>query len=150
MTLYRMKKLGKFDLVDDTERALFVDTIGSVLLHSSETWTLTDAEVKSMVWRGTCMFRNSSECQQRDHMCNADLYVGLPSLSQNCNETHWACCPLRPSRAVRSEYPSSMKSNTRHCLKLKTLAARVSVKCTSISRRTVPSGAQGTFTVITC
>ena len=83
-------------------------------------------------------------------MCNADLYVGLPSLSQNCNETHWACCPLRPSRAVRSEYPSSMKSNMRHCLNLKTLAARVSVKCTRISRRTVPSGAQGTFTVITC
>ena len=65
MTLYRMKKLGKFDLVDDTQRALFVDTIGSVLLHGSETWTLTDAEVKSMVWRGTCMLRNSSECQQR-------------------------------------------------------------------------------------
>ena len=65
----------------DTKRRLFVSTVESVLLYGCETWTLTQADEKSLDGLYTRLLRRALDVSWEEHVRNVDLYGNLPRLS---------------------------------------------------------------------
>ena len=79
--LNSMSKVWRSPMNQDTKRRLFVSTVESVLLYGCETWTLTQADEKSLDGLYTRLLRRALDVSWEEHVRNVDLYGSLPRLS---------------------------------------------------------------------
>ena len=65
----------------ELKKKFFVATVESILLYGCETWTLTEADEKSLNGTYTRMLRKAVNVHWSAHMRNEALYGKLPALS---------------------------------------------------------------------
>ena len=65
----------------DLKKKFFIATVESILLYGCESWTLTEADEKSLNGTYTRMLRKAVNVHWSAHMSNETLYGKLPALS---------------------------------------------------------------------
>ena len=83
---HKLKKIWKSDLRRGLKIRLFVATVESILLYGSETWTLTEALMKSIDGCYTRMLRMALNVDWRSHKTNREVYGHLPRATMKIQE----------------------------------------------------------------
>ena len=70
-------KIWRADLGDELKRKVFKATIETVLLYGADTWSLTEAQLRSLDGTYTCLLRKALNVHFSSHTTNKELYGPL-------------------------------------------------------------------------